>query len=139
MKTIDFTRKLSDESILIEAERVYLRHYFPWLGKYVNLDEYDESILEEFKFRNNMDYSDTVYASQEPRDKYRDCTRFITLERLAKTLLDQLYPISKDTAWFPRLQDSVKELISHLESWTAKTGELTLDCQSTAKEFRVKL
>lgn len=139
MTTMDFVRKLSDESLLIEASRVYLRRYSPIRGDYLTLSEYDEAIRAEYKFRNNMDYADTIYATNEPRDKYRDCTRFIQLEYLANFMLEELKIIDKSSSWFPRLQETVEELIPNLDRWTVRTHELTLDCQSAANEFKDKL
>lgn len=133
-------RKMSDETILIEAERVYLRCYRPWLGEYDNLNEYDEAILSEFKLRNNASYEDTIYSYYSELTMQRDCKRFLQIRGTINSIINNLEPVEESTEkWYVHLNAQVSQLVSFLKKWTADTEGIANDCQSIADNVKFKL
>lgn len=129
-------RNMSDDTILIEAERVYLRCYRPWLGEYDNLNEYDEAILSEFKFRNNTPYEDTIYSYYSELTTHRDCKRFLQIRGTINSIINNLEPVEESTEkWYVHLNVKVSQLLSFLKKWAADTEDIANDCQSIAGNF----
>lgn len=86
------------------------------------------------------DLRELIDTTTKELDAIYDCTKFVDIRNRMLCLIGELKACEESASdWYLLLKFQLETLRSFLEAWTANTAELSIDCQSLAREFKAKL
>lgn len=138
--------RADNTTIVNMCKVIYQQKYNQVTNKYSDLSFNDETVLEEFRFRNAIPFEQTVIPEKYPRitatetQMMYDFEKFVDIRDRMNLLIGELQSLEDSTEdWFPDITFHVKTLRNFLEMWTDHSQELSMDCQSLVREFKAKL
>lgn len=137
----------ADNATIVSMCRdIYYRKYDTATRRYSDLTFTDEIVLNEYKFRNMVTFEEVAKLECDPREitdyqnKIYDCIRFTDIRNGMMQLIGELKVCEESSSeWFIKLSIHIEALRSLLEAWVSNTAELSIECQSLAREFKSKL